>query len=75
VVADPELRVFRAYRAFDDFENKPLHGTFLIDGEGRVRWQDVNYDPFREVKFLLEESKRLLGLSKSAPAAAAAAGR
>jgi peroxiredoxin/tetratricopeptide (TPR) repeat protein len=75
LAADPDLRVFRSYRAFDDFENKPLHGTFLIDGDGRVRWQDVSYEPFREVRFLLEESKRLLGLSKSAPAAAAAAGR
>jgi peroxiredoxin len=28
LTADPELKVFRDYRAFDDFENVPLHGTF-----------------------------------------------
>ncbi len=40
----------------------PLHGTFLIDGNGRVRWQDVSYEPFTDVHFLLAESKRLLAL-------------
>ncbi len=62
LVSDHELKVFKAYRAFDDFEKQPLHGTFLIDGNGRVRWQDVSYEPFRDVKFLLAESKRLLAL-------------
>jgi peroxiredoxin len=62
ILSDAELKVFRHYRAFDDFENKPLHGTFLIDGSGLVRWQDISYEPFNEVKFLLAESKRLLGL-------------
>ena len=31
LLADPKLDVFKAYHAFDDFEGKPLHGTFLID--------------------------------------------
>ncbi|HJT75665.1 MAG TPA: redoxin domain-containing protein [Gemmataceae bacterium] len=62
VVSDQSLRTFKAYRAFDDFENTPLHGTFLIDGSGRVRWQDVSYEPFTDVRFLLGETKRLLSL-------------
>jgi hypothetical protein len=37
-----------------------LHGTFLIDEEGLVRWQDISYEPFMDTKFLLEEAKRLL---------------
>jgi alkyl hydroperoxide reductase subunit AhpC len=64
LVSDHELKVFKAYRAFDDFEKMPLHGTFLVDGEGLVRWQDISYEPFKEAKFLLEESKRLLGQPK-----------
>jgi hypothetical protein len=39
-----------------------LHGTFLIDGAGAIRWLDISYQPFMETKFLLEEAKRLLGL-------------
>jgi peroxiredoxin/tetratricopeptide (TPR) repeat protein len=54
--------VFRSFRAYDDFEGQPLHGTYLIDGSGRIRWQDIGHEPFKNVDFLLEESKRLLGL-------------
>jgi len=60
LIADPELKVFKEFRAFDDFEQQPLHGTFLIDGRGYIRWQDISYEPFMDHEFLLEESKRLL---------------
>ena len=60
LVADPKLETFRAYRAYDDFEKVPLHGTFLIDAAGAVRWQDVSHEPFTQVDFLLKEAKRLL---------------
>ena len=53
---------FHVYRCWDDFEDQPLHGTFLIDSDGRVRWQDIGYEPFMKVDFLLEESKRLFSL-------------
>jgi peroxiredoxin len=60
MVADPELKAFQAYRAYDSFEQIALHGTFLIDGAGLCRWQDVGFEPFRDVDFVLAESKRLL---------------
>ena len=60
LVADPELSTFRAYRAYDDFEKVPLHGTFLVDASGDVRWQDVSFEPFTKIDFLLKEAKRLL---------------
>ena len=60
VVSDPELTTFRAYRAYDDFEKVPLHGTFLVDASGDVRWQDVSFEPFTKIDFLLKEAKRLL---------------
>ena len=62
VLADPELVHFKRYRSHDDFEDMPLHGTFLVDGRGRVRWQDISYEPFMDWEFLLGESRRLLGL-------------
>jgi len=40
----------------------PLHGTFLIDAAGKVRWQDISFEPFTAVNFLLEEAERLLSL-------------
>ena len=65
LMADPQLRVFKQFRAYDDFEQTPLHGTFLIDGEGKVRWQDISYEPFTDIEFLLKESKRLLSQPKA----------
>jgi peroxiredoxin len=62
ILADPTLAAFQMYRAYDDFEGQPLHGLFLIDGEGRVRWQNISFQPFNQPEWLLKESKRLLGL-------------
>ena len=62
IVADPGLAAFKAYRTYDDFESQALHGTFLIDAAGYVRWQDISSKPFGDVKWLLTESKRLLAM-------------
>ena len=72
LVSDHDLKVFKAYRAYDDFEHMPLHGTFLIDGDGLVRWQDISFQPFRETKFLLAETQRLLKTPKARVASSAA---
>jgi peroxiredoxin len=64
IVSNESLDVFKEYRAYDDFEKMPLHGTFLVDGEGKVRWQDISYDPFTDLKFLANESRRLLAIGK-----------
>jgi len=65
LLSDKSLKTFRAYRAYDDFEHMPLHGTFLVDAAGKVRWQDISFEPFTDLKFLEAESQRLLGLSRS----------
>ncbi len=65
LASDAEHEIFRKFRAFDDFENQPLHGTFLIDGMGKIRWQDISYQPFMDHQFLLAESERLLGGDKA----------
>ncbi len=62
ILVDPALDVFRKYSAFDDFENVPLHGTFLIDGSGALRWLDIGAEPFMDLKFVLSEAKRQIAL-------------
>jgi peroxiredoxin len=66
LVADPGLEVFKSYRAHDDFERQPLHGTFLISPTGHILWQDISYQPFVKTDFLLGEAKRLLGMGNGA---------
>ncbi len=63
VVSDPKCEVFQQFRAYDDFERLPLHGTFLIDARGLVRWHDIGYEPFMDTAFVLNEAKRLLSLT------------
>jgi peroxiredoxin len=65
LLADPELRVFKAYRCFDDFENQPLHGTFLIDAQGNIRYQRISADPFLEVEFIKDEAARINRLARN----------
>jgi peroxiredoxin len=62
LMANPELDLFREFRCYDDFEGTPLHGVYLIDADGRIRWQDIGYEPFKDAAFLLDEAIRLLKL-------------
>lgn len=61
---DPEHQVFKAFKAYDDFESEPLHAAILVDAEGNVRWWDISWKPFMDSQFLLNESHRLLALDK-----------
>jgi peroxiredoxin len=65
MLSDPKLDVFKAYRAFDDFEGQPLHGTFLIDANGMVRFQRISADPFLDVDFIKTETARVNRLLKN----------
>lgn len=60
LAADKET--FRAYRAWDDFEDVSLHAMAVVDAQGKLRWLDVSYEPFMDVKFVAQEAERLLGL-------------
>lgn len=64
LLSDAPLAAFKAFRAYDDFEEMPLHGTYLIDRGGRIRWLEISYDPFMKPEWLLEESVRLLSLKE-----------
>ncbi len=59
MLADPKFNIFKRYRVFDDFEGQPLHGTFLIDARGDVRFQRISSDPFLEVEFIKDEAARV----------------
>ena len=59
LLSNSELDVFKAYRCYDDFEQQPLHGTFLLDRQARIRWQDISFQPFMDPAFILREAERL----------------
>jgi peroxiredoxin len=72
IVSDHGLETFRLMRAFDDFEGQPLHGTFLIDAQGFVRWQNISHQPFTAMPWLVSEARRLLALPVGKPGVTAA---
>lgn len=66
LVSDQQLGTFREFGAFDRRENKPLHGTFLIDPRGRIVWQNISREPFMATRQLLVETQRVVALSEFA---------
>jgi peroxiredoxin len=59
LLADRGLALFKLYRCYDEFEDRPLHGTVLIDARGDVRYQRVSADPFLDVEFIKQEAARI----------------
>ena len=75
LLPDPDFAAFKAFGVFDDFEGMPLHGTFLIDGQGNVRFQKISSEPFLDVDFLKGEVARVNHLTRpTAPAQTARVG-
>jgi FtsP/CotA-like multicopper oxidase with cupredoxin domain/peroxiredoxin len=58
VLSDAYLGAFRHYGCLED--GVPLHGTFVIDGRGLVRWQHVGDEPFADVGRLLGDVRALV---------------
>ena len=69
---DPDFVAFKAFGAFDDFEGMPLHGAYLIDAAGQVRFQKISAEPFLDVDFLKGEVARVNRLTRPAAPAQAA---
>ena len=46
ILADPELGRFKEWGAWDGFGGRPVHGTFVTDAAGKVRWQRTGTEPF-----------------------------
>jgi peroxiredoxin len=49
----------RKFNAYDEFEDLPLHGTYLINRRGEVWWFRSGSDPFTNVAFLKKEIPRM----------------
>jgi peroxiredoxin len=65
VLCDPSLAAFKAFRAYDDFEEESLHAAAFIDAKGRMRWIDISWQPFTDTQFLLKEAQRLISLPEA----------
>ncbi len=57
--SDTKHEAAKRCKAFDDFENRELHATLLLDKQGRVWWYRYGVEPFTDNKFLKEEIARM----------------
>ncbi len=55
--ASNRLEVFRDYECYVPSHQSPLHGVFILDDQGRVRWREISDEPFMEINHLLNEIK------------------
>ncbi|QIF05912.1 redoxin domain-containing protein [Roseimicrobium sp. ORNL1] len=62
ILSDEPMAAFKAWKCYDEFLQKPLHGTFLLDAGGSVLWSDISHDPYTQASYLLGECQRLLKL-------------
>ena len=63
-LSDPEMEMLRDFRYWDGFEGEPMHGTLLLNPEGKILWTFSGHEPFEEWGPLLSEVGRL-GLLKA----------
>lgn len=56
ILCDPKLGQFKAYHSFDDFADTALHGTYLLDADGHVRWLDISHLPYMDIASILKRA-------------------
>ena len=63
----------RRFQSYDDFEDKEIHSTILIDKQVRIHWSQNGGAPFSDLDFLMKEVRRINTMPKAtAPPSAAA---
>jgi peroxiredoxin len=58
LLADAAHQTFKRYGCTDASE-APLHGTFVLDGDGKIRWKEIGMEPYMDVEKVLAEVARL----------------
>ncbi|MGP0069670.1 MAG: peroxiredoxin family protein [Isosphaeraceae bacterium] len=73
LLSDPDHAVSSAYGAWkaipggEKDEGEAMHGTFLIDRDGSVRWANVGGRPFADVDALLTALARIRPIARHPP--------
>ncbi|MDF1824050.1 MAG: redoxin domain-containing protein [Verrucomicrobiales bacterium] len=60
IVSNEDLDVFQSWGAYDDFDGRAIHGTFLLDRKGEIIWMETGNTPYMHGDYLLYEATRLL---------------
>jgi FtsP/CotA-like multicopper oxidase with cupredoxin domain/peroxiredoxin len=58
VLPDPTKSIFRRFGCVDN--EQPMHGVFIVDRSGIVRWQNVDNYPFGDIEYLVSKVSQIL---------------
>ena len=64
MLSDRQLTEFKNWGCYDQYLEKPLHGAFLVDGQGAILWSSISHQTCIHPEYLLMECQRLLALWK-----------
>jgi len=53
VLADAGRRAFASWGVIDQFQGDAIHGVFVLDGAGRLRWRHLGVEPYMAVADVL----------------------
>jgi|GEM_PF-1680142 len=56
IAADPTGQAFTAWSLRDEFASAPLHGIFILDSQGHIRWSHIGTQPLMEVAKVLGQA-------------------
>jgi hypothetical protein len=60
----------RRLQSCDDFEDREIHSTILIDKAGRVHWAPTSGEPFTNMEFLVKHVEWMNILARQTPGGA-----
>jgi len=59
LLSDPNRIAFNSYGCRETGNQEPLHGTFVIDPAGVIRWRQTGDEPYMDVEGVLEEAEQI----------------
>ncbi len=59
LLIDPGRKAAKDFGAHDTFEDLGLHGLYLVDRQGGIRWFRIGAQPFTDIAFVKSEVERL----------------
>lgn len=59
ILADPAQQAFQAWGVIDQFYGDPIHGVFILDAAGRLRWRHLGVEPYMDVDEVLSAAAEL----------------
>ncbi|MBY0370947.1 peroxiredoxin family protein, partial [bacterium] len=62
------IELYKEFGAYDEFKDEPAHGVFLIDSDGKIRWNARPEHAWSKWRELLQEARRLKQVKPYEPA-------